>query len=348
MFVMTEDDLKYNNENRYERVGIVIPDVLLQDYIERLFDHLLKDYRVEVFIDDCRPLMNDAFRIELRNYLNLLNAEQIGVFIYTGSISFFNTMFVMSGVDINECDQNISKRFGIIIPGNLVQQYLQKWFEYLLDPTTYVSGFINYCRPLRNYAFRTALHTYMNSFTKEQITFLIQNGSTNFLNTMFVMTKDDIRHDTKNRYDCFGFVLSGDLLQQYIEKWFDKLTNHYRIDEFINTCRPLMNFAFKTALRSYIGILNTESIDTLIQNGSKEFFNKMFVTSENDFKDDPNNIYECIGIVIPDDLLHQYIGRWFEELKKRRKISDIFKRKQTFTKCYISQCIAYLHDTKQR
>lgn len=67
-------------------------------------------------------------------------------------------------------------------------------------------------------------------------------------------------------------------------------------------CRLWANVAFRTALRTYTNQINTET-----QTESKDFINRMFVMSEKDIRCNAKYTYECFGIVIPIDILQQYI-----------------------------------------
>ncbi|CAG2198303.1 unnamed protein product [Mytilus edulis] len=60
MFVMREDDTKDNAENQYHCFGIVIPDDLLQQYIQRWLDDLTKTDWIETTIDEKEDIKDNA------------------------------------------------------------------------------------------------------------------------------------------------------------------------------------------------------------------------------------------------------------------------------------------------
>lgn len=57
--------------------------------------------------------------------------------------------------------------------------------------------------------------------------------------------------------------------------------------------------------------INTETIASLIQKGTKDFFYSAFIMTEDDIKDNARYEYELFGIIIPNELLQTYIERWF-------------------------------------
>ncbi|CAG2222571.1 unnamed protein product [Mytilus edulis] len=207
-----------------------------------------------------------AFRTALKSYMKQLTTEQVASIIQTGGKDFLNTMIVMAEHDVNDLVGNQNERFGIVIPEGMVHNYIDRWFN---DLTNYVgenifkddryrinfvlpsslrsrkaatwmlNEFINKNRPLMNPAFRYALCTYIKQLTTEKIASLIHTAKVSFLNTMFVMTQDDINDHAKNRYEWFGIVIPDDLLQQYIEKYFNGLTNEFWLVDNIHTNRAL-------------------------------------------------------------------------------------------------------------
>ncbi|CAG2206133.1 unnamed protein product [Mytilus edulis] len=315
MFVMAEQDIKDNAENRHECFGIVIPDDLLQQYIERWFKDLTKTWSVEYVMCDSRLLKNIMFRTSLCNYIRQLDTEKIASLILNADEDFINTMFVMAEQDIKDIAENRHECFGIVIPDNLLQQYMERWFQ-RLTKTSDLETFINKNRPIKNVTFRIALNEYMRQFNTEKIASLIWNANGDFINTMFVMADKPINVNTENRLECFGIVIPDDLLQQYIERWVQCLTKTKQLETYIDKSRPLKDITFRIALNKYMKQLNTDKIASLIWNTDGEFINTMFAMAEEDIKNNTDNRYECFGIVISDDLLKQYIDRWFERLTK--------------------------------
>ncbi|CAG2198314.1 unnamed protein product [Mytilus edulis] len=151
-------------------------------------------------------------------------------------------------------------------------------------------------------------------------------GSNDFLNRMFVMTEDDIKGNSENRYECFGIVIPDDLyiLQQYVARWFHSITEEsISVKEYMDHNRPLLDATFRTALRTHMRQLDNEVIRTLIQTGTSDFLNTMFVLSENDIVNDNGEYrFECFGIVIPDDMLQQYMDRWLDCMTKTDSVME--------------------------
>ncbi|CAG2198758.1 unnamed protein product [Mytilus edulis] len=167
-------------------------------------------------------------------------------------------MFVMTDDEIQERGQNRYECFGIIIPDDLLLQFIDRWFNHLTTSPNSLY-FIRLSRPLMSVTFRTALHTYTTQIKKEAIAPLIQYGDCDLLNSMFVMSDDDINDNAENRNEWFGVVIPDDLLQQYIEKWFDHLTKHMSPKLYVDRNRLFVNITFRTALHSYTKQLQTEN-----------------------------------------------------------------------------------------
>ncbi|CAG2207688.1 unnamed protein product [Mytilus edulis] len=190
-------------------------------------------------------------------------------------------MFVMTEDNIKDYAENTYECLGIVLPEDLLLQYIIKWFP-RKNTTTSSKEFLNDNRLLMNDTFRNALRTFMNDSKTELIASLIQNSSIDIFNTVFVMTEDEIKDNAENRYECFGLVIADNMLQ--------------------------------TALRTYFKQLNTEDIEAPICTGGRDFLNKMFVMTKEDIKDKIDNQFECFGIVIPCHLLQQYIEKLMDDI----------------------------------
>ncbi|XP_052084012.1 uncharacterized protein LOC127721316 [Mytilus californianus] len=330
MFVMTQEDIKDNCANRYEFFGIVIPDDLLQQYLERWINSVTKTSEVEKFIDKNRPSKNETFRSALCNYTRQLNTETISSLFLSANDDFLNKMFVISEENINDYADNCHNCFGVVITSDLLQQYIEKWLNALTN-TSCVQDFFNNCRLLNNVQFRTALRTYTRKLNTEKISNLIQSAKDDFINTMFVMKDDDIKDNTENQFECFGIIIPDDLLEEYILRWFENLTKTNLVKEFFNSSRPLMNITLRTMVRTYMKQLSKSKVAYLIESGKSDFLNKIFVMTDNDIKDNAENLYECFGIVIPDDLLVQYIERWFNYVKISGSVKEYINDNRPLT-----------------
>ncbi|CAG2197194.1 unnamed protein product [Mytilus edulis] len=273
-----------------------MPDDQLKQYIDRWLGDLTKTTSVRDVIAENSLFINVKFRNALRHYMKQLSTEQIASIIQTANYEYINLMFVMSEEDINDNPENRYECFGIVIPDDLLQQYINRWFD--VSTKMYFQSVIDKNRLMINVKFRSALRTYIQQLTTENIAFIIQTADADFLNTMSVMTEEDINDNSVNRYECFCIPIPDQLLEQYIVKWLECLTKNLVFREF------------------------HQQMWTIHECNISDFINKMFVMAENDIKANAENRYECFGIVIPDDLLQQYIERWFEQLTKT---SDIQK-----------------------
>ncbi|CAG2198313.1 unnamed protein product [Mytilus edulis] len=162
----------------------------------------------------------------------------------------------------------------------------------------------------------------MEHISKDEKYALMERASSSFLNTMFVMRKEDIKdyfedwsQDRFEKYNCFGIILTDDMLQQYIEKWFKGLIKTVSTQIFMQHNRLLTCVTFRTALQSFMKQLSPEDVALCIQTVSANFRNTMFVIREHDAQVYCMRNY-LLGIVIPDSLLQQYIERIFDDFTK--------------------------------
>ncbi|CAG2198315.1 unnamed protein product [Mytilus edulis] len=278
-----------------------------------------KTLMLDEFMNKNRPLTNPTFRIALRTYMRQLTTVKIASLIHTAEDAFLNTMFVMTENDIND---KAESRYEWAVRTHMKQlttksiaSIIQTSYEDFINTMFVMSdedikdnaenqhesihpevvqlfdqhGFgrrdmIDRNRPLLNVTFRCALRDYIRQLTTENIASIIQNTHEDFLNLMFVMAEDDIKENDENRYDCFGIVIPVDMIQQYIQRWFNYLTNTDSVEDMIDRNRPLLNVTFRCALRDYIRQLTTENIASIIQNTHEDFLNLMFVMTEDDIK----------------------------------------------------------------
>ncbi|CAG2198733.1 unnamed protein product [Mytilus edulis] len=327
MFVIKNDEIK--DSSRYDCFGIVLPNNLIQQYIERWFNGLTEADSVRYYMSNNRPLKNITFRSSVRTYMRELNTKQITALIQDGNDDFLNKMFVMTDASIVDNLDNLCECFGIVVPVESVQHYVEKLFHRLVN-TNRVKEFLNVGRHLMDNTFLTAMCSYVQQLNQCDIVCLIKNGTSDFLNTMFVMTEDDIKNNGANRYECFGIVIPDDMLQLFVQRLFDFFTKSKRVTEFMNNSRLLMNVDFRTAMCSYMRQLNNDSIFSLMQTVDGDFLSRMFVITEEDIECNAGKLYECIGIVIPGDLLQHYVKRWFHHLIKTNQVQKFMNNSRTF------------------
>ncbi|CAG2224381.1 unnamed protein product [Mytilus edulis] len=271
MFVVTEDDINDNAKNRYEWFGIIIPDDMLQIYIEKYFDRLTNNFTMVQNIHLNRAIRHVKGRTALRTHMKQLSKVKIASLIQNAVHIFFNTMFVMTEEDIKENAQKKYECFAIVIPHDQIEQYIRRWFDYLIK----------------------SKHT----------------SDTSFLLDGFVMTQNDIKYDDYNHFYWFGIVIPDDLLSLYIQRLFDDLIKTDNPCYVLHNCRTLTNVAFQSATRTYIRKINNSKIASIMENATGNFINEMFIFKDNDSIDKFENRYECWYIEIPDDLLQQYIEK---------------------------------------
>ncbi|CAG2206135.1 unnamed protein product [Mytilus edulis] len=290
-FVVTD----YNKSTRYL---ISVSSDKLQMYMQRVFDDIVSSCNVNVKIRGNNNLNNVKYRTMLCDFMEHLSKDEIIAVMGKANNDFLNKMFVMKKNDIKDLFEYYNeeyKCFGIVLPDDMLQQYIKQWFGALVE-TKSTHKLMKNNRLFKCVAFRTALKSYMKQLATEHVAYIIQTGSTDFLNTMIVMSEDDINDFVKNQNERFCIVIPEGMVHNYIDRWFDDLTKYVGEDdswsetynampfsirsreaktrmvtEFINENRPLENLAFRYALRTYINQLTTEKIAFLIHTAKDSF-----------------------------------------------------------------------------
>ncbi|CAG2198728.1 unnamed protein product [Mytilus edulis] len=221
----------------------------------------------------------------------------IASIIDTAGDDFLNTMFVLTVDDIRENAENNYESFGFIIPEDLLEKYIEKWINSVKTADS-VKECMDVNRPLMNAKFCSAVRNYMRQLDKEKIAFIIDTTEDDFLNTMFVMKEEDINDNSRNTFECFGIVITDDLIQKYIKSWLGKVSCANSVKEYMNANRPSMDVSFRSVFRTYLRQLEKEEIGNFILRGDVDFVNKMFVMTEEDIQENAENKYEYFGIVI--------------------------------------------------
>ncbi|CAG2198757.1 unnamed protein product [Mytilus edulis] len=143
-------------------------------------------------INENRNFNNFQFRNKLFDFVKHLTNQEKSELIKTADIDFLSTMFVMKeDIEDNFDKEYTCKWLNVVIPDDLLQQYIEKWFDHLTK-SDQISCYIDKNRLMTNARFRTAFRNYMTQLNVEQIAFLIETGTADFLTIMFVMTEDDI------------------------------------------------------------------------------------------------------------------------------------------------------------
>ncbi|VDI17828.1 Hypothetical predicted protein [Mytilus galloprovincialis] len=216
-------------------------------------------------------------------------------------------------------NDNESTHYLIPISSDKLQMYMKRVFDDMVSSCNVILDIFVKNKNLENVEFRALLCEFMEHLSNQAIIALIEKANMDFLNNMFVRKKKDIKDKVTGlyqEYECFGIILTDDVLHQYIEKWFTALIGTKSPHELMKKNRLFKCFTFCTALKSYLRRLNTENIASIIQTGSKDFLNTMIVMAEHDINDFAKNQNERFGIVIHEGMLHNYIDRWFNDLTK--------------------------------
>ncbi|CAG2206136.1 MFM1 [Mytilus edulis] len=173
-----------------------------------------------------------------------LNNENIASLIKATNSDFLNMIFVMTEVEIKDNAENRYEYLGIVIPKELLLQYISRWMNLTLSIAHSVKEYIDDSRSFMNNTFIANISNLMKKQTIKYWQNYIQFANKDIINTMFVMTEYDIKHRSENRYECIGFVTRGYLLKFYIKTWFAYVTHADSVMEYVSSNRAFINYTF--------------------------------------------------------------------------------------------------------
>ncbi|CAG2189846.1 unnamed protein product [Mytilus edulis] len=186
---------------------IVIPDDCTAIYIKRIFDHVAKSDCVEECLQGNRNNRNETFYSKLFIHMNELNRDEVERLIHQASSDFVNRIFVISEKDINHESCWEYERYGIVVPEDLLQIYIERVFS---DMTQSVHEPVN--RNSGNKTFRDTLYSYINSFSEDELTSLIQKASSKFIGRLFLSTESYSESIGLPRVECnYMFIPQNDV-----------------------------------------------------------------------------------------------------------------------------------------
>ncbi|VDI42565.1 Hypothetical predicted protein [Mytilus galloprovincialis] len=156
---------------------------------------------------------------------------------------------------------------------------------------------------------------------EELISILLNYAKPRFVRERFVVTKD-------NESEQHFIPISDDKLQMYMTRVFDDMVSSCDVNTNIVENRNLKNTKLCTLFHDFMRNLNNHDITTLLETASTNFLNVMFVMRDTDIKDEVENRfgeYQNFSIILPDDLVQQYIYRWFGDLTKTNSTKKHFE-----------------------
>lgn len=98
MFVISEEDIKYESYWEYERYGIVIPDNLLQMYSQRV----LGDITHSIKVPENRNIKNKKFQDSIHSYVSSISEDELSSLIMTASSKFISHIFLSTEGDLGD------------------------------------------------------------------------------------------------------------------------------------------------------------------------------------------------------------------------------------------------------
>lgn len=228
-FVTSKKNLMYDKESGNYLIFISVNK--LQMYMKRVFGDMVGSRDVSFNFNENINFDDIEFCNMFLDLMKNLSSHEIIELIKTASTDFLSRMFVMSEVDIHDRFKYKFEQylcFGIILPEDILHHYLDRCFEMTING--HRCSIFKSNRLSKNVTFKLAMRTYTRQLDKEQISSLILNGNSDFINKMFVMTENDIENDLCSSLEMFknvGIVIPDDLIQQYVRRWFECLTNNY-------------------------------------------------------------------------------------------------------------------------
>ncbi|VDH91506.1 Hypothetical predicted protein [Mytilus galloprovincialis] len=232
---------------------------------------------------------------------------------------------------ITHADKNfIGERFAISHTGlsdegefqyiiTIQDTYLPLYVKRVFDDMTKSDDIEKYMKNNRNKlndTFLLKLSTFMKQIDKNKKESLIKNASIAFLRDVFVMNELNIntspaKHEELYNWKSCRIILDYDLVQKYIQRIFNGMTESHYVTDYIERCRCCSNEAFHDALLTYMTNLQPSSVRDLIQNASTSFVQRMFVISKEYIDLENPSQYKRYGIEISCDLIPLYIEKVF-------------------------------------
>ncbi|CAG2221899.1 unnamed protein product [Mytilus edulis] len=220
MFVMNSNEMVSSFYTKH--YGIILKHDHIQEYIERILGDMTKSDNVVGYMEHCRCCRNEEFRSELHSYLSKLSSITVTDLILNASESFVKNMFVMKVEDIHQSSDSIYERYGIEISTEHIQVFSERFLN-VMTCYHYGSEYIRSWRCSKNNDFNLAIQKYMGQLSPKRIRELIENASQSFIQTMFVITVEDISQISFHVYRRYGIEIPGDIIQDYIERMFNDL-----------------------------------------------------------------------------------------------------------------------------
>lgn len=330
MFVMKAGDIFPTSPNVCMRYGIEMSGDLIQVYCEKVFTEMTCCSHVDSFISNFRCIKNKDFEKALQNFMSQLSLTRVKELMKNASSSFVQNMCVISEGEIKPKSRKCYMRYGILLTSDCIQNYVERVF---IDMTSSddVKKYIKCNRNRRNKKFHAELLHHMTKLDSTEIKHVIEKASRDFIYQLCVMAIGDINETSFRECERYGVIIPNECIQLYMDRWFDEMTKSENICKYFDQNRNKQRSKFKTALITYIADLKEEHIEKLIETASKNFLQKMFVTTKMDIRKDSFRDFEHYGIILPDKYLKMYTMRildliYFHEIiKGNRNINRVLK-----------------------
>lgn len=285
-----------SDEGEFQYI-ITIQDTYLPRYIERVFDDMTKSDDIYEYMGNNRNVSNENFLPNLSTFMKQFDKNKKETLIQNASIAFLRDVFVMNELDVNTFPAIPKKAYswkwwcGIVLDHDLVQMYIQRIF-YGMTESKYVTEYINCCRCCANEAFHAALLTFMTNLKPSSIRDIIRNASASFVQSMLVISKEDINDKSSSIHERYGIEIPDDLIPLYIEKVFDGIESCFLVDMYMRQNRNRNNVLFHVILSAYMSHLDGSKIKQIIENSSQDCIDSLCMTND-DSKENSQLKFDC-------------------------------------------------------
>ncbi|CAC5399266.1 unnamed protein product [Mytilus coruscus] len=304
---------KGTKDHSDEGLSIVIPDELTPIYIKRIFDHISANECVEACLQDNRNKKNEMFYTRLLIYMKELSKDNVKRLMDQASSDFINRMFVLSEEDIKDESYWEYERYGIVVPEDLLQMYIERVFSDMIK-----SVYISVNRNSKNKTFRDTLYSYTSSFSETKLISLIDTASSKCMRRMLISEGGDLIELNSPRYEHHICIPKCYFRQGSITKYIHKRNKTSLTEDDTSTFTIITN-EDSNCEDVMLTIKSKISIDNLQQILSK-YIDPMFT----------NNIME-IHVRIPKRLVGKYIQRMVAEFMEGNNIERPIQARLTET-----------------
>ncbi|XP_071138285.1 uncharacterized protein [Mytilus edulis] len=315
---------------------ILIPGDLITMYIRRLFDNMKISECVEVCLRKNRNKNNRAFHTELSTFFKIIQRDDVEELIAKASSDFISHMLVISEDDIKYENCWEYERYGIVIPEDLINIYIDRVF---FDVTN--SNKVLQNRNVQNKKFWNEFQSCAISISEDKVLWLIKTASSTFLSHMFLSTEGDVYDLRSQIRECSFNLLSRQFyktFQQHLSKEKSKMFyfGHKSITEIYRFSHNLFTFTSQYSYeKDNLNVFLTGSFkdDKTFDNLHQHPITQVFTNK---------TIKLCVrsSAIIVKENIKRMIQDWNDG-----KVHDVFANINLSNPSFQSEFITYLKNT---